>query len=125
MFGLSATELLIIAVLALILLGPDKLPDAAKTVAKGLKEIKKATDEIKGQIETELYTTVNDIKTAVDPTRPALVPPVAAAPITTTAAPTGPAPEATAENVPGLEAALVEAEPAAPAAPDTPPAPHS
>lgn len=125
MFGMSATELLIIAVLALILLGPDKLPDAAKTVAKGLKEIKKATDEIKGQIETEFYSSVNDIKTAVDPTtRPALVPPVAAAPTTTTT-PAGPAPAATAENVPGLEAALVDAEPAAPAPPDAPPAPRS
>jgi sec-independent protein translocase protein TatB len=113
MFGLGFGEIVIIAILALLLLGPERLPGAAKTLGKGLREIRRATDDIKGQIETEMYA---DERKAV---KPALVPPVPAAPTT----PAGPPPPATAENVPGLEAALVEG-PDAPAAP-SPAAPAS
>ncbi len=108
MFGMSFTELVIIAVLALILLGPDKLPEAAKQGGKLLRELKKATEDLKDQIETEILA---DARKA----RPALVPPVPTAPVP---GPAGPPPAASAENVPGLEAALVDAgTPAAPAAP--------
>ncbi|ACL63436.1 sec-independent translocation protein mttA/Hcf106 [Anaeromyxobacter dehalogenans 2CP-1] len=107
MFGLSFGEIVIIAVLALILLGPDRLPEAAKTIGKGLRQFKQATDDLKDQIETEIYK--DDRKVA----RPSLVPPVPNRPVP---GPAGPPPAATAENVPGLEAALVDAEPAAPPA---------
>jgi sec-independent protein translocase protein TatB len=106
MFGLSFGEIVIIAIVALLLLGPDRLPDAAKTLGKGLREIRRATDDLKDQVEHEIYA---DPKR---PARPALVPPVPAQPVP---GPAGPPPVATAENVPGLEAAL--AEPPAPAAP--------
>jgi sec-independent protein translocase protein TatB len=102
MFGLSFGEIVIIAVLALVLLGPDRLPDAAKTLGKAMRELKRATDDLKDQIETEIYADEHK-------PRPALVPPVPAA---TVPGPAGPPPAATAENVPGLEAAL--AEPGAP-----------
>ncbi len=104
MFGLSFTEVLIIAVLALVLLGPDQLPGAARTAGKWLREFRRATEDLKDQIETEIY--VDERKA-----RPSLVPPVPAAPVPP---PAGPPPAATAENVPGLEAAL--AEPAEPGA---------
>jgi sec-independent protein translocase protein TatB len=52
--GLSMTELVIILGLALLLLGPDQLPTLAKTLGKGLRELRKATDDIKGQFEQEL-----------------------------------------------------------------------
>jgi sec-independent protein translocase protein TatB len=107
MFGLSFGEVVIIAVLALLLLGPDKLPEAAKTLGKGLREIRRATDEIKDQVESELYA---DVK---KPARPALVPPVPAQP--PVPGPAGPPPVATAENVPGLDVALAEAAAPAPA----------
>ncbi|ACG71308.1 sec-independent translocation protein mttA/Hcf106 [Anaeromyxobacter sp. K] len=113
MFGLSFGEIVIIAVLALILLGPDRLPEAAKTIGKGLRQFKQATDDLKDQIETEIYK--DDRKVA----RPSLVPPVPNRPVP---GPAGPPPAATAENVPGLEAALVDAEPAAPAAEPAAPA---
>jgi sec-independent protein translocase protein TatB len=48
-------ELVIIAVLALLLLGADRLPDAARTVGKGLRELRRATEDLKDQIETEVY----------------------------------------------------------------------
>jgi sec-independent protein translocase protein TatB len=109
MFGLSFGEIVIIAVLALVLLGPDRLPDAAKTLGKGLRELRKATDDLKDQVETELYA---DVKR---PARPALVPP-ASVPQQPVPGPAGPPPVATAENVPGLDAALAEAPAAASAA---------
>jgi sec-independent protein translocase protein TatB len=117
MFGLGFGEIVIIAILALLLLGPDRLPEAAKALGKTLRDVRKATDDIKGQIETELY--LDERKAA----KPALVPPVPAAPV----APAGPPPPATSENVPGLEAALAEPPPGAPspagepAATETPP----
>ena len=97
MFGLSFGEIVIIALIALLLLGPDKLPEAAKTLGKGLRQIRRATDDLKDQVEKEIYSE--------DKPKPALVPPVATRPIP---GPAGPPPEATADNVPGLEAALVE-----------------
>ncbi len=117
MFGLGFGEIVIILVLALILLGPQRLPDVAKQLGKGLREFKKATDDLKDQFETELYS---DPKKAA---RPALVhPPEAAAPVP--APPPGAAPGASAENVPGLEAAMAEPVQVAPEpapAPESPP----
>jgi sec-independent protein translocase protein TatB len=54
MLGLSMTEVLIILALALLLLGPDQLPNLAKSLGKGLRELRKATDDIKGQFEQEM-----------------------------------------------------------------------
>lgn len=99
MFGLSFGEILIVAVLALLLLGPERLPEAAKTFGKGLREIRKATEDLKDQVQQEIYA---DERKAG---RPALVPPVASPPVP---GPSGPPPPATRENVPGLEAALAE-----------------
>ena len=117
MFGLSFGEIVIIAILALLLLGPDRLPDAAKTLGKGLRELRKATDDIKDQVEREIYADGSR------PARPSLVPPVPAQPAQPVPGPAGPPPAATAENVPGLDAAL--AEPPAPpsAAPEPRPSP--
>jgi len=52
--GLSMTEIIIILGLALLLLGPDQLPSLARSLGKGLRELRKATDDIKGQFESEI-----------------------------------------------------------------------
>ncbi len=109
MFGLGFGEIVIILVLALVLLGPQKLPEVAKQLGKGLRDFKKASDDLKGQFEKEFYA---DERRAE---RARIAPPTASAPVP--AAPPGPVPIAAADNVPGLEAAL--AEPAPPAAAPT------
>ena len=46
MFGLGAGELLVIGVLALIFIGPKKLPELARGLGKGIREFQKAKDEL-------------------------------------------------------------------------------
>ncbi len=53
MFGIGLPEMLLILALALIVVGPDKLPELARSVAKGVMELKSAADELKGQINKE------------------------------------------------------------------------
>ncbi len=49
MFGIGMPELLLILGLALIVLGPKKLPELAKALGKGLAEFRRATDELKDE----------------------------------------------------------------------------
>ncbi|HTP26296.1 MAG TPA: twin-arginine translocase TatA/TatE family subunit [Anaeromyxobacteraceae bacterium] len=103
MFGLGMGEILIILALALILLGPQKLPDAAKHIGKGLREFRKATEDLRSQFETELYASDTPKPTLVEP------PPQSRAPVSPGALASA-VPAASVDNVPGLEAALAETE---------------
>ena len=47
MFGIGLPEMLLIMALALIVVGPDKLPDLARSLAKGLMELKKTAENLK------------------------------------------------------------------------------
>jgi Tat protein translocase TatB subunit len=49
MFGIGMPELLLILGLALIVLGPKKLPDLARALGKGMAEFRRATDELKDE----------------------------------------------------------------------------
>ncbi|HDJ27848.1 MAG TPA: twin-arginine translocase subunit TatB [Proteobacteria bacterium] len=50
MFGIGFPELLMILVVALLVIGPKKLPDLAKTLGKGLAEFRKATEDLKDTV---------------------------------------------------------------------------
>jgi len=54
MFGLGFTEILLIAVIAILFLGPDKLPDAMVQVAKFMKSAKKAISDAKSSLDEEM-----------------------------------------------------------------------
>ncbi|PQV64902.1 twin arginine-targeting protein translocase, TatA/E family [Abditibacterium utsteinense] len=43
-------ELLVIFLLVLILFGPDKLPELAKQIGKGVRQLRRASDDLKRQI---------------------------------------------------------------------------
>ncbi len=53
MFGIGMPELLLILALAIIVIGPKKLPDIARAMGKGLAEFRRATDELRHSISEE------------------------------------------------------------------------
>lgn len=54
MFGMGFMEILLIAVIAIIALGPDKLPTAMVEVAKFIKKFKSGLDDAKNTLDSEL-----------------------------------------------------------------------
>jgi sec-independent protein translocase protein TatB len=53
MFGIGTTEILIILVVALIVIGPKKLPDVARTLGKALGEFKRMSSDVRRTIDLE------------------------------------------------------------------------
>ncbi len=53
MFGIGVPEMLIILTIALVVIGPKKLPDLAKSLGRAMREFKRATNELKSSIELE------------------------------------------------------------------------
>jgi len=49
MFGIGMPELLLILAVALIVLGPKRLPEIARSLGKGLAEFRRTTDELKDE----------------------------------------------------------------------------
>ncbi len=64
MFGIGMQEFLLIMAIALIVIGPKKLPDLAKALGKALGEFKKATSELKDSLEID--KPLSDVKRSFD-----------------------------------------------------------
>ena len=54
MLGIGMQEILIILVVALIVIGPKKLPELARTLGKGFAEFKKAADDLQETVRMDL-----------------------------------------------------------------------
>ncbi len=56
MFGIGMPEMLLLLAIALVVIGPKKLPDLAKSLGRAMREFKKATNELKEtmQIDNDL-----------------------------------------------------------------------
>ncbi len=64
MFGIGFTEIVVILVIALIVLGPEKLPELAKALGRAMREFRTATDDIRRSVS------VSDIDLNVPDHRP-------------------------------------------------------
>ncbi|MCK9363429.1 MAG: Sec-independent protein translocase protein TatB [Syntrophales bacterium] len=71
MFGIGMPELLVIAVVALLVVGPKKLPDIAKALGKGLSEFRRAADGATETIKETLKT--DELKKDMDGIKDALL----------------------------------------------------
>jgi sec-independent protein translocase protein TatA len=78
MFDIGLQEMLVIGVLALLVFGPSKLPELGRMVGRAMREFRRASDEFRSTVETNLH--IND----PDPPPPE---PVSAAPEPETPAP--------------------------------------
>lgn len=65
MFGIGMQELIIILVVALIFIGPKKLPDLAKALGKGVAQFKNAMDDVKGTFDEGIKKEMNQVKNSI------------------------------------------------------------
>lgn len=62
MFGIGLPEMIVIMAVALVVVGPDKLPDLARSLAKGIGELKKTMNQVKENLseETKVISSVQE-----------------------------------------------------------------
>ncbi len=63
--GIGTTELIVVLVVALIVLGPAKLPEVAKSIGKGMRELRRASNDLRD----EVYDEVGDVKETFEDVR--------------------------------------------------------
>jgi Tat protein translocase TatB subunit len=64
MFGIGTSELLVILLTALIVLGPKEIPKVARTLGRAMREFQRVTDELRHTIDMEIE---NDQRTSAKP----------------------------------------------------------
>jgi len=67
MFNISGVELAVIAIAALLLLGPQRLPEVARGLGKFLREFRRQTDDVRTMVEREFYQMDQEIQKVVEP----------------------------------------------------------
>lgn len=62
MFGMGFGEMLVVLIIAVIFLGPEKIPETARTLGKWFHELKSSMDEIKSSFEEDVRETTKTSK---------------------------------------------------------------
>ena len=91
MFGVGLSEIVVVVVVALLVLGPEKLPEVARQLGRTLRELRRTADDLQATLHEAMYE--NDAP-----------PPLARAPAQTIAAGVEATPIAGTRDVPALQA---------------------
>jgi len=62
MFGIGIPEIIVIIVIALVFIGPDKLPGVLRSIGKGLVELKRATSDVRSTVQDEMHKIEEEIE---------------------------------------------------------------
>ena len=65
MFGIGTTEIIVILVIALLVLGPKKLPELARSLGRGLAEFRRATSEVREDVDNARIMLEEETRQAV------------------------------------------------------------
>jgi TatA/E family protein of Tat protein translocase len=85
MFDIGLQEMLVIGVIALLIFGPSKLPELGRMVGRAMREFRRASDEFRSTVETNLQ--LHDLEPVVSPTPSVAEPTASAAPLPSEAEP--------------------------------------
>src|SRR5688572_23636498 len=99
MFGIGMSEMIIILAVALLVFGPEKLPQIAKSISKGLRDLRRASDDLRSSVQMSM----DDDEPVMKPKLPPKVKPTAGIPDPPPAPPV--VETALPPNIPGSEAA--------------------
>ena len=66
MLNLGAGEVILILVVALLVLGPKRLPELARGIGKFMREIRRQTDEVRSVVEREFYRMDQDLNSGLE-----------------------------------------------------------
>lgn len=139
MFNIGTPELLVVLVIAMVVVGPERLPELARWVGRGLRELRKVQDDVKDMVQTgmgddfrdaanevkgamtEMRKTASEVKRAAGITAATSAQPHVARPLTPASADrdpdeTAPAPDPSMTGAPVEDAPAVETEPGTSAA---------
>ena len=104
--SLGPAEILVVLVIALLVFGPNKMPDIAKQVGKGFREFRRVQQHLKSELRDVVSEFDSPSTPTVDQQAVPMLPPKDA-----------PAPEASTESAPEVAAPLPSPEPDAPSEP--------
>ena len=65
MLNLGAGEIVLILVVALLVLGPKRLPELARGIGKFMRELRRQTDEVRSVVEREFYRMDQDLNSGL------------------------------------------------------------
>jgi len=112
--SLGPAEILVVLVIALLVFGPDKMPDIAKQVGKGFREFRRVQQHLKSELRDVVSEFDSPSTATVDQHAVPMLPPKDATPEGATPDGATPAPEAATESTPEVAAPLPSREPDAP-----------